>query len=437
MMRRIPILFFLLLSLLLGGCSQPVQASAVPTVPVTEPAATETAPLPPAAEETLPPAAVPTAAAEAPLTADPRTLAFYHGIDPNAPEMLAYDAVIHGNQKLVVPATGKNATLYNYLKWHDGQTPLTIRQMTVVDLDQDGALELILWTALGSDDCFGFEVLRHHAGQVYVYNLTDQAFQQLKIDGTSRIVSTNSGFGFGGYVFDEQAPWGSVPEQLYAHNSPEAQAAEARHNEKADILWLPSWEELIYPGVPQISDVVVGINQIPDILSGKASMTDTATQQRYTIDQAKQLLVPEDVPAYVARYAAVDMDSDGTKEAILRIHNAKTDEPIGFVIVNQQGCAEAFYYRFFRDLKTDGSYQFSSGASSYGFARKSFDGSRWQESILAECYPTTMEAQQESIVYFVNGHYATPEDFSAYEANQNTKKNAVWYDTWEACQAAE
>ncbi len=407
-------LLLAILSLLLCGCAQQATAETI---------ATATAPLPPVPVATMP--SEPTvASSEEPMVLrfpgiggpSPQSEAFYATVNRRAPEILAYRDVLEGDLKVVNPFTSSSASLTNYLKWYDPEQPLKVVCLTVVDLDQDGSLEAILRTGLEGDSFFGFEILRYDQGLVYVYNSSYRAFDQLKTDGTSRLVADHSGWHYGGYRFDG-ASWGTVTGQIFAGDTTEALAAQAAHEEKPDVIWFQTWAEFYNPGS------TVSLDQV---LSGEAAFLDVFTGDPLTIHQAGQLLAPEEAGTQLGKGACVDLDGDGRTEVILEILQPAGD-CLGYAVLTQQNgqvYGRGWYHRAFQELKADGTYRGSGSAFNRYYHRLWFENGNWVEMPLGEAY----QESDGTPVYIMSGSPTDEARFLAFERSQSQKEDALWFD---------
>ena len=65
----------------------------------------------------------------------------------------------------------------------DDSAAVSAVKFAVIDLDDDGEDEIVLWLKNGMSDC-GFEILHDQNGEIYGYTLWYRAFMELKTDGT-------------------------------------------------------------------------------------------------------------------------------------------------------------------------------------------------------------------------------------------------------------
>ncbi|MBD5532776.1 MAG: M56 family metallopeptidase [Lachnospiraceae bacterium] len=66
----------------------------------------------------------------------------------------------------------------------DDDITVTANKFAMIDLNNDGENEVILWLQINGVSDFGFEILRYQEGSVYGYTLFYRAFMDLKTDGT-------------------------------------------------------------------------------------------------------------------------------------------------------------------------------------------------------------------------------------------------------------
>lgn len=80
------------------------------------------------------------------------------------------------------------------------------------------------------------------------------------------------------------------------------------------------------------------------------------------------------------------------------------------------------------DLKTDGTFSFSSGAADSGFGSISFSDKAYtikETTYSQSAYDSNNEL---TVSYFVNGQTASEAEYLAAVEKQNGKESALWYD---------
>jgi hypothetical protein len=85
----------------------------------------------------------------------------------------------------------------------DSSVKAKATKFALIDLDKDGALEIILWLVVNDNDDFGFEILRRKDDKVLGYTLWYRAFMELKEDGTFSFSGGAADFGYGTIAFTE------------------------------------------------------------------------------------------------------------------------------------------------------------------------------------------------------------------------------------------
>jgi|GEM_PF-6385510 len=106
-----------------------------------------------------------------------------------------------------------------------------------------------------------------------------------------------------------------------------------------------------------------------------------------------------DAALAISYFAVMDLDGDSIPEIILRI--TMGDNDVGFEVMHYENGAvysHELVYRSLMDLKTDGTFSYSSGAADSGFGKLRFEGN---EYVIAE---------------------------QPYYAAQHSKEDASWYE---------
>ncbi len=179
-------------------------------------------------------------------------------------EQSAYEAVLSGAMAFTDASTGNILDITRLSETITTEDiPCSIRQLAVVDLDQDESDELILWLRLGQDDYAGFVVLRYQDGTVYGYPRSYRSFLALKQDGTFRLSGGVSYTGFAsasfsgtmGVIFPlAEAETALLPDgsssTIYRINGETVTEEEyltfdAEQAAKPDALWYESWEDYL------------------------------------------------------------------------------------------------------------------------------------------------------------------------------------------------
>lgn len=417
------IVYLLAICLVLSGCSvvpeKPVATVTAPPAVTTDAATQATDATTPAVPVVVPQPKVSggTASYQVASSVDPESQAFYDSLNRESEVFMAFDAVMNGNAKLTHVETGDSNSITSMLQRYAAPEAPTIRQMTVVDLNQDGTLELILWMQTSTDAHYGFLLLSYSGGKVYCKRVDNNYFQELKTDGSFRVGDSQT-------YARLKDPTGMSPAMTYTSDA-------AEHNAKIDAIWFSQWMDLIYPGAAGISGGPIGV------LEDNTQLTDTARQERINLEEVGQLLMPQEIKTHIVQCTSIDLDWDGVVETVLQI-GTESDDYIGFVILRQdheQYLGQGYYYRSFFELRTDGSYAFSSGANDSGYGMLTYQDGQWMECVLAQTYETTTQTGNAHQVYFVGGEMTTQEAYERFVEEQNAKALQPWYPSLSAMNA--
>ena len=128
----------------------------------------------------------------------------------------------------------------------------------------------------------------------------------------------------------------------------------------------------------------------------------------------------EDENAVPSEYVLIDLDKDGTKELVC-LTTAFTGE---YVILRYNKTNNSIYgyhtgYRSFMDLKEDGSFRGSGGASITGYYILKFDNNMMSAEEVA-----LLDYSENK--YTINNQNVTKEEAVNYETEFNKKKGVTW-----------
>jgi len=127
----------------------------------------------------------------------------------------------------------------------------------------------------------------------------------------------------------------------------------------------------------------------------------------------------------IIKYSIIDLNGDGASELVFIKSSGN------YTILHVEGkkvYANSLAYRSFMDLKEDGTFIWSGGASDWGIGRIDFDRYNHIRENLAFC---RYDYDNKAEVYSVENRDVSKEEFDAYYAAQDQKPEAVWY-AWTA-----
>ncbi len=84
----------------------------------------------------------------------------------------------------------------------DGKNAVEISDFLVMDLDEDGVKEIVLWLVVNGNEYYGYEILHCQDEEVYGYRMYYRSFNSLKADGTFHFSSSSADKGIGRVKFD-------------------------------------------------------------------------------------------------------------------------------------------------------------------------------------------------------------------------------------------
>jgi len=178
------------------------------------------------------------------------------------------------------------------------------------------------------------------------------------------------------------------------------------------------------------------------VLKNEAVFLDKSAEESLFLKQFNITIDP-DLSLDFKEFAVIDLDGDDVPEIVLAemLRNNKTDaivdDTVGFLILRyleDTVSGYPLYIRAFNDLKTDGTFSFSSGAADNGYGKINFAGfqiENYPDSIIDDIAYMEGNMNDEGriiIDYFVNNEKSTEEEYDLVMAAQRKKGKAVWYD---------
>ena len=139
------------------------------------------------------------------------------------------------------------------------------------------------------------------------------------------------------------------------------------------------------------------------------------------------LFNPDDAYMAIQNYAVIDLDGDGSEEAVVFVCGAAGDTGGYFVLHSRDDHVYGYRtdYRTFENLKTDGTFIYSDdlgskeGVATIGFTQ---DGLVITDVLSATGQAYTMDN------FMINGKKVTQEEYNAEKENQDLKTNVEWHE---------
>ncbi len=167
------------------------------------------------------------------------------------------------------------------------------------------------------------------------------------------------------------------------------------------------------------------------VLLGNSEFYETGIKKTLNISQLNRAVSADStVTAKALRFAVVDLDGDGTNEVILQLRVNGNDD-YGFEVLRYQGGVVygcVMWYRAFNQLKTDGTFTFSGGATDSGFGKLSFADRTFSVDKITYSESSYDSGNNLTVSFFVDNKSASQDEFESAIKKQNEKPDVAWYD---------
>jgi len=135
---------------------------------------------------------------------------------------------------------------------------------------------------------------------------------------------------------------------------------------------------------------------------------------------------------FVSSFAMVDLDNDGESEVVLQICKGNDSADIIEVLVLRDYDGAIYSYslaaRELSDLKSDGTFWFSSGAADSGFGRILFSEKSYVINKITYSESSYDSNNNQTVVYFVDDKSATLDEYNSAVNKQDEKTAATWHE---------
>ncbi len=152
------------------------------------------------------------------------------------------------------------------------------------------------------------------------------------------------------------------------------------------------------------------------------------TSSVYYLDDIWEFLGdPFNEPFQILRYAFVDLNQDGTPEALVEL--SAIGDVWYKVLHYDQGTVYGYSFvaRAFEAPNIGGGYVGSDGAADNYYLHLSFTGSVAKETVLAQSVSDWL-GENYVIHYYLNGAEVPESEFRDFESRQNSIDSVTWYD---------
>lgn len=182
-----------------------------------------------------------------------------------------------------------------------------------------------------------------------------------------------------------------------------------------------------YDGVTDVEINTSALSAYMSVLQNNTPFISAYDNQTMYINRVNDSIV--DAPMEITQFAVVDLDNDGLAEVILWL-TVYGNAYGALVLRYQDGVVYGFdfVYRALMQLKADGTFSFSGGASDNGFGTVKFEKNTYSIDEITYCQSDFDSNNNLSVSCFVNHEPATEEAFLSALTEQEQKPDAAWYD---------
>ncbi len=168
----------------------------------------------------------------------------------------------------------------------------------------------------------------------------------------------------------------------------------------------------------------VAMSAYKDVLLNNATFISTGNNEVMTLNQSLSAFMDYLDPMTISQFAIINLDSDGIPDVVLSLD-------IGVKILHyQDGLIYGYDLvdRAFMDLKTDGTFSFSSGSADNGFGSISFTNTGYTINKIAYSESSVDLNGDVNEVYYLGQKSATMDEFYEAVNQQKDKHYEIWYD---------
>lgn len=158
-----------------------------------------------------------------------------------------------------------------------------------------------------------------------------------------------------------------------------------------------------------------------DVLQGNRQFCDATSGRYLYFSELKEVITPDDLPLNVQKFCLIDLTQSGRNDLVLQFSFAE-NQTAGFVVLHCQDDIVYSYtlsHRSMSELKGDGTFIFSGGASNWGIGKLILSKDGFSVDEISYCSDSS---------YFVDKVSTTREEFENEFAIQDAKENAEWFD---------
>lgn len=179
----------------------------------------------------------------------------------------------------------------------------------------------------------------------------------------------------------------------------------------------------------QPSEITAIMETYKSVLQGNTEFFSTDANKNLNISQLTQAISSAEVTVDVTNFAVIDIGHGGTPAVILSLNVNGNGYGVE-VLSYQDGIVYGYTFsgRQFGDLRTDGTFVSSGGASDVGICTITFDKNTYSIDKYTFCESNTDSENNTSESYFVNHKSATEDEYNAAFSQWQKIRYVTWYD---------
>lgn len=208
----------------------------------------------------------------------------------------------------------------------------------------------------------------------------------------------------------------------YLNNS-----SSARSNKTPGIS-VPTSNPTIIPDV-DADEKSLSMEAYKEVLQNKAEFFSTDNKKNVYLNDFLTNKEIYGTTFELTHFTVLDMDGDKIPEVILELTVGNYVE--FYEILHYMNGEVYGYIRVLRglmQLKTDGTFTYSSGAADTGIGKLRFESNASLTDIILGYTESSYNNDSTTISYFINDKPVTEESYKAFLEEQDEKKDAVWYE---------
>lgn len=206
-------------------------------------------------------------------------------------------------------------------------------------------------------------------------------------------------------------------------NSDAGQNNETVQNSEVVITMTPVAEPTIEPA----SEKSLAMEVYRAILQNEGVFYEAESKKEFLLNDYWEEYF-KDNHLQLTHFTVIDMDADDKPEVVIQISDME-GYPVYYLVLhhtNEKVYGYPFVLRGLLDLKTDGTFWASGGASDNACNKLIFNNGSYEEITLAYS-----KSGGDNVFYYIHDQETTQENFDAFVKTQDAKTSVEWYELTE------